>query len=986
MVGALGAVARSGLIQLTKWTAPRPVTKRLRLAADGSVEKISTAAQLYEGKVEKLKCTVAAFLLTLKGIGQNDCLSYGVPRDDAATQVMSRKKMSQLGAQSGVMTRTDDAMNWPDGPATLMIDHDHHERRYTPEQLREALYEICPGLRQTGHIWAASASSCLFDACTKKEICGIDGQRIYIPINDGADIPRAADVLFKRTWLAGHGYIKISKAGSLLVRSILDASVFQPNRIDYCAPAICEAPLAQRKPPPKLHGNPKSVLDTRLALPDLSADEVSRYDQLVSEAKAQQQAAAASIRSSYMQDRVAAYIAKGMDPAAATRVMSAAMENRVLHADFVLTSEEGDPVTVGQLLADKAVWHGRRFADPVEPDYHKDRRVARAYLDGPGRPRIHSFAHGGCSYLLSHAAVTVQLGAGDRSEYMQKIASVFRERGTFYRRGGSLVAIDDDLKLEIQNEQLVLAAMDRSFRFEKTVVRNSTPTVVVADMPPAHARHFAHAFASHFSMLRAVATAPILNPTTGRVVDITGYDIETGVYVNVPEQWPGVPDMPSTHEVEQALRQLWWPVRLFPFAEPVDQTIMLTAMLTAVVRVNLPTAPGFAFDAPIQASGKTLLIRVLNALGGTSTAVSAKPDARGDEEMRKRLFALLLGGHGSVVIDNVVGEFDSPSLAAMLTNPDYCDRLLGESRAVSVPSTALVLLSGNNLILKGDLPRRILRCRIDPRSESPHQRAFDFDPVAVVLEHRPRLVAAALTILKAHLANPSKNRFGPGRTASFETWDDVVRQAVCRLVKLQAAGTIAIGGVDFPTLVDPMEAINNAVHQDPTRSLHGRLLAAWAADIGAGSVSNSVTVKRLVETASKSRPVSTQTNAGGVSAPNEPALSDVLIEIAGNSVTGSVNNKSLGKTMANYKDRVIEGRCLRQGNSYQGSATWWLDVPGGFGVSGGFLSKAENKTLSKAATPACGKKPTKLTKPTKRQSPRAAHSSQDKRLEATRPQ
>jgi hypothetical protein len=62
-------------------------------------------------------------------------------------------------------------------------------------------------------------------------------------------LPELADVLFKRMWLGGHGYIVISRAGSMLVRSIFDASVFSPERLDFVAGANC-VDCEQRRPQP----------------------------------------------------------------------------------------------------------------------------------------------------------------------------------------------------------------------------------------------------------------------------------------------------------------------------------------------------------------------------------------------------------------------------------------------------------------------------------------------------------------------------------------------------------------------------------------------------------------------------------------------------------------------------------------------------------------------------------------------------------------
>lgn len=239
--------------KLTKWTANQPVTKRLSLAADGSVHKASTAAQLYEGSITRLECDPADFIKVLQSAGANDCLSYGLPINASATHVTTKSKFDAAGRPGHLIARLATAMAWPSGSGIMMIDYDPEDTVLTPVELREALYTCCPPLRDAAHIWAASTSSCLTNTKTHQEVRGIRGQRVYTFVADATDIPRAADVLAKLAWLNGKGYIKVSKAGSMLERTVIDTAVFQTNRIDYCAPAECEPPLKQIKPKPELH-------------------------------------------------------------------------------------------------------------------------------------------------------------------------------------------------------------------------------------------------------------------------------------------------------------------------------------------------------------------------------------------------------------------------------------------------------------------------------------------------------------------------------------------------------------------------------------------------------------------------------------------------------------------------------------------------------------------------------------------------------------
>ena len=93
-------------------------------------------------------------------------------------------------------------------------------------------------------------------------------------------IPRAGQVLFDRLWLAGFGRYEISKSGALLARTVMDATVFQPERLDFCGGAAVGKGLVQRLPEPVLFNGDAPYLDTRAALPDLTAEERERLAHL----------------------------------------------------------------------------------------------------------------------------------------------------------------------------------------------------------------------------------------------------------------------------------------------------------------------------------------------------------------------------------------------------------------------------------------------------------------------------------------------------------------------------------------------------------------------------------------------------------------------------------------------------------------------------------------------------------------------------------
>lgn len=132
------------------------------------------------------------------------------------------------------------------------------------------------------------------------------------------------------------------------------------------------------------------------------------------------------------------------------------------------------------------------------------------------------------------------------------------------------------------------------------------------------------------------------------------------------------------------------------------------------------------------------------------------------------------------------GILDSAALASAITAPVLRDRVLGRSESLSIPNRALLLLTGNNFTPAGDLPRRIVTIRIDPGTDEPFARQFDLDPLEYVLDNRLELACAALVLIRGQLSSGAPR--AEGRMASFEAWDDLVRQTVCWIGAEVASG------------------------------------------------------------------------------------------------------------------------------------------------------------------------------------------------------
>lgn len=222
----------------------------------------------------------------------------------------------------------------------------------------------------------------------------------------------------------------------------------------------------------------------------------------------------------------------------------------------------------------------------------------------------------------------------------------------------------------------------------------------------------------------------------------------------------------------------------FPFARPSDGAHALALVVLPVVRhlVDGPTPPHLV-EAPSEGTGKTLLADLAHAL---ATGVPADPTSlpTREEEVRKKLTAILLGSPSMVLLDNVNHTIDSPSLAALLTKDRWSDRLLGQSAVVHLPNRAAWVVTANNPSMSRELARRCVRIRLDAQIERPWLRGGfrHADLMGWVLSERPRLVAAALTLARGWISDGAHR---PDHAlGSFSSWSAVI------------GGILASAGVD----------------------------------------------------------------------------------------------------------------------------------------------------------------------------------------------
>lgn len=281
-----------------------------------------------------------------------------------------------------------------------------------------------------------------------------------------------------------------------------------------------------------------------------------------------------------------------------------------------------------------------------------------------------------------------------------------------------------------------------------------------------------------------VIDTPSMRPD-GTLIDVSGYDPATG-YLYAPQRvFPSVRPCPTIEDARAALAALAEPWADFPFRSDADRYVPVAALLTLVARPAIRGAcPAFAFDASTKGSGKTLLARSVTTLAhGREAALVSWPSD--ESELEKMLGAYALRGAGVIVFDNITTAFRGGPLDKVLTCADRVElRILGQSAVPSLSWRATVFVTGNNLVIAGDTTRRTLVSRLEPDCERPEERTeftINSELTQWCRAHHPRLVVAALTLLRAYVlareSDPSCAPTLPG-WGSFEAWRDLVASAL----------------------------------------------------------------------------------------------------------------------------------------------------------------------------------------------------------------
>lgn len=309
--------------------------------------------------------------------------------------------------------------------------------------------------------------------------------------------------------------------------------------------------------------------------------------------------------------------------------------------------------------------------------------------------------------------------------------------------------------------------------------------------------------------ITGIIEAPTIRPD-GSILQSSGWDAPTGLVLKSSIDFPEIANEPTKADARQAAETLLEVVVDFPFRNLSDRSAWLALVLSLVGRAAVDgCVPLFPIAANVRGSGKSKLADAASLIAYGRPA-ARKPFAKHDDEQRKVITTIALEGGPVVLFDNLDGRLSGASLDAALTASTWSDRLLGVSATTGeLPLRTVWIATGNNLSFGSAIARRVLPITLMSELENPEDRKGFKHPdlLGWIANERPRLVSAALTILRAWF-KAGKPQVDRETWGSFEEWTRVIR-----------------GSIVWLGLADPLQTREIAKESDDSAMLLGLLIA-----------------------------------------------------------------------------------------------------------------------------------------------------------------
>ena len=333
------------------------------------------------------------------------CHIYGV----ANPEPWSETKITEVSRpRPGHITRTKENFHYPAGSGVLLLDNDPRPDAVPPipavetEALAKILEQCVPGIGpEVAYVGGpSSGAGSITDVTTNLVLKVSEGTHRYFAVDKGQEIARIGEIISKRLWLNGYGSIAFARNGAMLVRTLIDTSVWQSNRIDYVCPSVIGAGLVVTGRAPITKRPGRCIVANEIA--PLNEAEEATYRRMVAEAKTNAKARSEAIAEVYMGVKEMELVDAGVDPKVARETVLRACDgkSRDLYGDWLLKfAHLPKPIGVSEAVKMGIELNGKALADPIEGTAY-GATTAMFFFNAGEKPFINSNAHGGTTYFL----------------------------------------------------------------------------------------------------------------------------------------------------------------------------------------------------------------------------------------------------------------------------------------------------------------------------------------------------------------------------------------------------------------------------------------------------------------------------------------------------------------------------------------------------------------------------------------------------------
>lgn len=244
-----------------------------------------------------------------------------------------------------------------------------------------------------------------------------------------------------------------------------------------------------------------------------------------------------------------------------------------------------------------------------------------------------------------------------------------------------------------------------------------------------------------------------------------------------------VPDWPRRNDVYYAHEKLPEPSEGFKYFydfcamfNPVDEdnmTLLRAFVCAPLWYINGIPRPSWMFDSVEGAGvGKTTFVEIVSRLYGVTPIRTNRQQLKNDvDELTKRVVSTTGRLARILLVDNIVGKFESPELADMMTAESISGKAPYGRGEESRPNNLTYVITANSGSLDNDLADR---CIVVKFAKAPRSSNWRTDVLNYVEEHRLQIIADMIAMLESAAPMESEPK------TRFPEFECTILRAVCR--------------------------------------------------------------------------------------------------------------------------------------------------------------------------------------------------------------